>query len=184
VEDNRTTPTHDELGRLLRRFCLVLRDHANQSVPSVLGSTVDGEDLLQQACSSAIENLFQFTGSTHGEFFLWFRTIYQNTRSNFLREYTTKARDIFREVAAAGHDCRTPLDPATGSWKVMQQEAREALLRAIQDLPEEYYRIVTFRCDGAPFEEIAGILGMSRKRVQRRFLTAVSRLKEKLKPFV
>jgi RNA polymerase sigma factor (sigma-70 family) len=184
LADNRTVPTPQELAHLFRRFCRVLRHPADQHIPKVLRPKGDVEDVLQETCCNAIENLAQFTGSTHAEFFVWFQTILRNTLSNFLRRYKTKARNILQEVAGFGHASSAPVDLATGSWKVMRKEAREALLGAIQDLPEQSRLIVALRCDGKSFDETAASIGLSKIQVYRVYQEAVFRLQERLQPHI
>ncbi len=186
VPDRTISPTDQpdglppEFGKLLQLYSRVVRHHLRQVFPNALRGKVSLSDVLQDTCLRAIQAFPQFNGTNHGHFFCWLLSIGRNTLTNTIDHYLAAKRSIFKEISTFHLGVEEPVDLATGSKAYMKRETREALLRAIRDLPEDEQDIVTRHCDGNSFTKIAIALGLTRGQVYRTWFLALARLEEQL----
>ena len=137
----------------------------------MMGSTQDAEEVLQDTFVQAYRNLAKF--EERARFSTWIYRIATNEALMRLRKASRK-REVFLEdtpghpEGEAYHEelrgfARSALDD------VMDTEIREALARALEDLPEEYRVVFTLRdMDGLTNAEVAEILELSVPAVKSR----------------
>jgi RNA polymerase sigma factor FliA len=72
--------------------------------------------------------------------------------------------------------------PASSPWQGLAwRQTRGRLSAAVAELPDQYRRIIQYHYfNGLRFDQIAGILGLSRARISQLHQAALARLKETL----
>jgi RNA polymerase sigma-70 factor (ECF subfamily) len=108
-----------------------------------------------------------------------------NNVRNFTRHYRTGKRALGREVVYGPDDSsNAPLGAGaladsilTPSSKAIEREQAAALQRAIDQLPEDYRRVILLRfSEGKSFEEIGDGMKRSPDAVRKLWARAVERL--------
>lgn len=94
--------------------------------------------------------------------------------------------ELAKKKTALKYQAERPKEHTVESPEYLMEEQQymERLQRALESLSEE--QRVTFmlnRVEGKKHEEIAGMLGISRKAVEKRIYTALAKLQEKLGDF-
>lgn len=159
---------------------LVLRyqDHAYSLALRMLGAQEPAEDATQEAFVRAWQRLDSFRG---GSFRAWLFTIVANQARDELRR---RGRRPQTSLDAARDDPdRADLDPADSDplpdSVVEQTELRDALHRALMELPEDWRQIVLLSdVHGLDYQEIADSTGLALGTVKSRLSRARARLRE------
>lgn len=139
-----------------------------------LQAKLDASDLVQQTLLKAHENLEQFRGSTPAELMAWLRQILANELAGAIRQFSTEARDLGREV-----HLQADLDQSSSrleGWLAAEQTSpsqcairEEELLRlgeALAQLPADQQRAVELHhFQGYPIAEVAQRLDRSEEAV-------------------
>jgi RNA polymerase sigma-70 factor, ECF subfamily len=149
-------------------------DQAMRTARRLMSSREEAEDLVQQACLRAIEQLDRFTlGRPFGP---WFHRVLTNVGLNRLKAARVRAADIFDEsFHASGAD---PLRD------VEEQEIRVRFAEAMDALsPRQRLIVFRFDVDGCSGAEIADELGISPQTVRWHLHEARATLRERLADF-
>jgi len=75
-------------------------------------------------------------------------------------------------------------DAAPPEETLLARERREAVRRAVEQLPEDQRAVVLLRTEGLSFEEVARVLGILRPTAESRMARAKDRLRAMLERFV
>jgi RNA polymerase sigma-70 factor (ECF subfamily) len=155
-----------------------------------LQGKLDAEDLVQDVFLEAHRHFPQFAGTTEGQFLAWLRQILAATLANLIRRYLgTQGRDIRLERELANelaHSSRV-LDGAlvaqvsSPSQAASKREQGVLLADALTELPEDYREVVLLRnLHGLSFPEVAERMGRTVDSVEKLWLRALIRLRQKL----
>ena len=152
----------DELVRKYQRrvYGLTLRYVRNRE---------DAKDLAQRAFVRAFEAIDGFRGGS--SFRTWLYRIAINLALNHLRDHKPQV-----EVdAALDEQCWIP---AVGDARIVDDETRRALLRALDELPPKQRLVLELRVyEELPFREVATIARCSENAAKVTFHHAVKRLR-------
>jgi RNA polymerase sigma-70 factor, ECF subfamily len=173
----------ESLGRALetcRRYLLsVARDELSADLQAKGGAS----DLVQDTFLEAHSAFDRFRGTSESELRAWLRQLLHHRAAKFGRRYrTTLKRRLAREAAlprsgAPGPDGRLP----TPSVQLMAGEEAQRLLQALERLPDEYRRVITFRyVDQYSFEEIGRRMGRTANAARLLWLRAIERVRKEL----
>ena len=178
------------LGELLECYRRYLGILARVQLGQRLQGKLDAEDLVQDVFLEAHRHFPQFAGTTEGQFLAWLRQILAATLANLIRRYLgTQGRDIRLERELANelaHSSRV-LDGAlvaqvsSPSQAASKREQGVLLADALTELPEDYREVVLLRnLHGLSFPEVAERMGRTVDSVEKLWLRALIRLRQKL----
>jgi RNA polymerase sigma-70 factor (ECF subfamily) len=174
----------EALGRLLEECRPYLLLVANQELPPGLRAKAGASDLVQETLLQAQGHFDRFRDDGEAELLAWLRRILLHSASNLRRRYCgTGKRQLGREVpladnSAAGAPEVAAADPSPSSLAAAQEEDI-VLRRALEQLPEDYRRVVTWRnYDRLPFDEIGRRLGRSAEAARKLWVRAVEQLQQ------
>src|SRR5262249_36480353 len=134
----------------------------------------------------AQHNFDGFRDGGEAELLAWLRRILLNDIANLKRRYCgTDKRQIQREVPLGdgSSECvaDVPAADRSPSSLVASREQDAALGRALERLPEDYRRVVTWRdYDRVPFDEIGRRLDRSAEAARKLWVRAVEQLQQEL----
>lgn len=178
----------EAIGQLLfncRNYLLLI---ANGEIDSQLNGKVGASDLVQESLLEAVRDFPQFEGSNEEELLCWLRRILLNnlgeTRDRFLG---SQKRDLAREVSldheVRHHDeVRMATRNSSLVGKIIAQERRIALERAISELPENYREILSLKHqEGLTFHEIGSRIEKSAEAARKLWARAIEHLKKNLR---
>src|SRR5262249_47217615 len=129
-----------------------------------------------------------FAGNSADELQAWLRQLLLHNLANFARQYRqTAKRDLGREVplepptSSSGVGTPVAADTPTPSRQVMAAEEADRIRQAIDQLPEDYRRVIVARyLDGRSFDEIAKQMERSENAVRKLWFRALERLEQEL----
>ena len=154
---------------------------------SIVKNETDAEDGAQEAVLSAYRHLGSFRGDA--KFSTWLTTIAINEGRKRLKKAKGKAEDSIEQQTEEREGDYTPA-PLT-DWREIPLEAlerkelREALRRAIVELPDIYRQVFTLRdLEELNMEETAQALGIGVNVVKVRLHRARILLQKRLVPFL
>lgn len=157
------------------------------TVFSIVKNEADAEDGAQEAVISAYRHLSSFRAEA--KFSTWLTTIAINEGRKRLRKAKGAAEDSIEEEMEEKEGDYTPA-PLT-DWREIPLEAlerkelREALRKAIAELPDIYRQVFTLRdLEELNIEETAQALGVNPGIVKVRLHRARIMLQKKLVPFL
>ena len=176
-----------ELLECYRRYLGIL---ARVQLGQRLQGKLDASDLVQDVFLEAHRHFPQFSGTTEGQFLAWLRQILAATLANLIRRYVgTQGRDIRLERELANelaHSSRI-LDGAlvaqvsSPSQQASKREQGVLLADALTELPEDYREVVMLRnLNGLSFPQVAERMGRTVDSVEKLWLRALIRLRQKL----
>ncbi len=176
----------EALGQALQACRNYLLLVAERQVGADLHAKGGASDLVQETFLDAQRDFARFHGSSEEELLAWLRQILLNNVGNFTRRYrTTAKRAVDRELALGGEDSARPgapllSDPApTPSSQAVEREQADALLRAIERLPDDYRQVIVLRyLEGRSFDEIGTALGRSADAARKLWSRAMERLRQ------
>ncbi len=144
----------------------------------MLGDPVDAEDLAQQAFVRAWRGLSNFRGQA--KFSTWLYRIVANLCFSRLPQMKTELVMLIPDDEALFlPDERQEVEPG-----LLNEELRQVLHKAIQQLPESYRLLVTLRhLQEMSYEEIAQVTGMPLGTVKTGIFRARRQLKEALERY-
>jgi RNA polymerase sigma-70 factor (ECF subfamily) len=134
----------------------------------------DAEDVVQEACLRAFNAFGQFHG---GEARSWLLTIVRNTSYTWLTRNRERAPTASFDEAL--HDVATDeFDPQI----ILQQRSdRDAVKRAIEELPVEFREMLVLReFEGLSYQQMAAVAGLPVGTVMSRLARARQRLERLL----
>lgn len=172
------------------------RDLFHHYLPSVVYffvsrgfSREDAEDLAQDVLLSVYRNVGGFRAES--SFDTWLYRILTNVWKNAVRSRNTlkglAERTSWDEVVDQGRaDRLEPADAAESPLeKVMDEERRQLLMGAVEQLPPKMRQCVLLRAfQGLRYREIAELMGISATTVKTQLQTASQRLKPLLEEHV
>jgi RNA polymerase sigma-70 factor (ECF subfamily) len=178
------------LGELLECYRRYLSILARVQLGQRLQGKLDASDLVQDVFLEAHRHFPQFAGTTEGQFLAWLRQILAATMANLIRRYLgTQGRDIRLERELANelaHSSRV-LDGAlvaqvsSPSQQASKREQAVLLADALTELPEDYREVVLLRnLHGLSFPEVAERMGRTVDSVEKLWLRALIRLRQKM----
>ena len=161
------------------RLVLPHLDAAHNLARWLLRNPADAEDVVQEACLRAFSFFHSFQGENGRP---WLLTIVRNSCYTFLQK--NKRLDTVTEFDEQLHspETETVADPET--W-IVQQPGREAIHKALEELPLEYREVITLReLEGLSYREIAEVTGAPLGTVMSRLARARKRLEQSLATLV
>ena len=178
--------SREALGQALdacRRYLLIV---AQRELDPDLQAKGSASDLVQETFLEAQRDFAQFHGDSSAEWKAWLRQLLRNNLANFTRTYrATAKRDVHREVtvdpagSSGGSRTRLVADILSPSGLAVEHEQAQSLLRALEQLPEDYRQVILFRYqEQQPFEEIARLMNRSGNAVRILWSRAVRRLRQ------
>jgi RNA polymerase sigma-70 factor (ECF subfamily) len=174
----------EALGQLLVGFRGYLLKIAREELDADLQAKGGASDLVQETFVDARRDFARFVGGDEAELRAWLRRILLNNLANFTRGYReTEKRRVEREVPLddGSGDRGLAADQSTPSGQAMKDERAEALVRALEQLPEDYRRVLQLRHEEElSFKEIAEVMGRSPQAVHKLWARAVERLQQDL----
>lgn len=166
-----------------RAFDLLIRKYQHKVIKLVARyvNTADAQDVAQEAFIKAYRALPGFKGNS--AFYTWLYRISINTAKNYLvaRSRRPASQDIdIADAEAFGHMDRFS-EQDTPEALLESEEIRDAVIAAIQDLPEDLRTAIMLReLDGMSYEEIAQSMDCPVGTVRSRIFRARSAIEDKL----
>jgi RNA polymerase sigma-70 factor, ECF subfamily len=152
---------HYKLGREMRRLA-------------------DVEDALQETFLEAFRDIERFRYEKPGAFLSWLSRIADHVIADAARFHGRRKRraDLVRFRSVGTPDGPEPADSATPSRLLAEKESLQALIRKLDDLPEDYRRaILLSKVEGLSNAEMAERLGRSREAAALLLHRAVKRFR-------
>lgn len=172
------TTAFEELVRQYDRAVLRLAVH-------LTGSEQDGQDVYQEAFLRAYINIGRFRFEC--SFYTWIYRIVTNLSLDFLRQKSSRGRDVSSTVSADGEqqqvvdnivDSRPGASP--DKWLV-RRELRETILRALDRLsPRERMVFELKHYQGLKLRTVAGILNTTEGTIKNTLFRATHKLRVQL----
>ena len=178
----------EALGQALEQFRRYLLRIAERELDPQLRAKGGASDLVQLTFLEAQRDFARFHGDSAPELRAWLRRLLVDNLANFERRYRgTAKRRVTREVALdPGSSSPSPESGAyaTGpspSAEAMAHERAQTLQRALDQLPEDYRRVITLRHhEQHSFEEIGKLMERSPEAARKLWSRAVERLRQEL----
>jgi RNA polymerase sigma-70 factor (ECF subfamily) len=155
------------------------------SALSILNNEADAEEVAQEAVLKAFKNLSQFRRES--KFSTWLVQITINEARMRVRKYRTGLYESIDEGAQTEEGDYLPKDYA--DWREIPSEAlarrelRDALARALKQLPPKYREILMLRdVENLSTAEAAQILGISEASAKTRLSRARLMMRDALAP--
>jgi RNA polymerase sigma-70 factor (ECF subfamily) len=138
----------------------------------------DAEDVVQEACLRALRYFEGFRGEEGQSARAWFLTIVRNTASTWRNR--GRAEALATEFDEAQHsDAIADEHPEA---TLARRAAREALGRALDQLPTEFREVIVLReLQGLSYKEISDVAGVPVGTVMSRLSRARARLQQELR---
>lgn len=173
-----------EFQNLLESYRDYLMLVAESELDSDLQVKASKSDLVQQTFLEAQQCSCEFHGQTEAQWRNWLRTILKNNINDLRRRYLeAEKRDIRREVNGvdvAGAVAGTIDDSPSARFLVKEQH--EALLLAMEKLPDRYQKVLRLRYwEQQSYEQIAERLFDSSEAVRKVHYRAVEALVNELR---
>lgn len=148
---------------------------------------LEPEDVIQEVYAAAWANLAAARFDNFDAFLGWLRQIAENKLIDMHRAILADKRDVRRQAPAWGlrsgsyvdllDQVTSPL--STPSRGAARSEALAVLMVRMQQLPEDYRRVIHWRViDGEPVAEVARRLNRSEAAVHMLFHRALKQLRE------
>jgi RNA polymerase sigma-70 factor (ECF subfamily) len=179
----------DAMGRLLEHFRAYLLLVANRELPADVRPKVGPSDLVQETLLRAHYHFGRFRGRTEDELRAWLRRILLNYMANVTQHYRgTSKRDLAREVPLPqvstdelGEALASEVD--SPSTEALARERTDALHRTLEQLPEHYRQVISWRSyDRLSFGQIGCRLNCSAEAARKLWARAIDRLGQLLEP--
>lgn len=175
----------DLIGSCRGYLLSLAQDEMGRDIQAKLGSS----DVVQETCIKVANRFEDFRGDSPAELFGWLRTILQNNMHDARRKFRgTEGRDVGREASIdqgkSTFDRAAQLiaDQLTPGSTAAYGEQVDALKLAMQDLPEDYQKVIELRnWDRLPFAEIGQSIGRSEEAARKLWSRAIVQLTELMK---
>lgn len=156
---------------------------ARERLPRDLSVKIAPSDLVQQSLMVGYANFSQFAGETEHDLLRWLEAIINHQALSAGRFYRgTQARNINLEKSLDSQGSKLRTDWQTPSRLLIAQHQRQALLSAIEKLPEHYRTVLQLRSfEELPFETIGIKMGRSADAARKLWIAALRNL-QKLVP--
>jgi RNA polymerase sigma-70 factor, ECF subfamily len=179
---------NDAFGKLLNAFRPYLLSMANEELDVELRAKGGASDLVQETFLDAHQCFKRFRGAGPDELLAWLRQILLNNSGNFRRHFLeVDKRSVRREI-----ELKLLLAMRTEGYEQMKtSEPPEALLmklerfrqleQALNQLQPDHRTLVVWRnFERLSFRVIAERLSITESAAQKRWMTAVCVLRERL----
>jgi RNA polymerase sigma-70 factor (ECF subfamily) len=178
----------EALGLALDQFRRYLLQIAERELDPELRAKGGASDLVQLTFLEAQRNFTKFHGDSGPELRAWLRRLLVDNLANYERQYRgTAKRRLAREVALDPGGSSTSPERAvyantpSPSEEVMAHERAQTLQRALDQLPEDYRRVITLRhYEQFSFEEIGEVMERSPEAARKLCSRAIERLRQEL----
>lgn len=167
-----------------RQYLLLV---ASSELPPMLQPKLGASDLVQETFLDAQRDFHQFDGGSEEEVLAWLRQILRNNLRDACRRYAGAAkRDVvreipFREAFAVQQSSAALQTTVTPSWLAQIQDRRRALRQALDELPEDYQRVIQLRnLESRSFVRIAELMHRSPDAVRKLWCRAIDALQRRL----
>jgi RNA polymerase sigma-70 factor (ECF subfamily) len=175
----------EALGKVLEKCRHYLLHIANAEMDSRLRPKAGDSDLVQETFLEAHRLFTRFQGTSSADLLGWLRAILKNKAATFARSYqATDKRQVAREVPlnALADEPGQPAAPVSSpSSVVLRQEQADAVLRALERMPEQYREVIVWRqWERLPFDEIARRLDKTVDAARMTWWRAIERLRLEL----
>lgn len=146
----------------------------HQMSDSLRKAQLEPEDVIQEVYAAAWTSLPKAKLDSFGAFLAWLRQIAENKLIDMHRALRADKRDVRRRAPAWGVQSGTYVDLldrvssplSTPSQGAARSEALAVLMVRMQQLPEDYRRVIHWRLiDGEPVDEVARRLDRSEPAV-------------------
>ena len=135
-------------------------------------SDATAQDLVQESFLRAFRFYDGFRG---GDGKAWLLAIVRNTCFTWLQQNRPEPAASFDE------ELHTPASDASPQAQLVQSEDRQAVRRAVEELPADYREVVVLReLEGLSYKEIAAVAGIPIGTVMSRLARARKRLQRSL----
>lgn len=153
---------------------------ARERIPQDLRVKVAPSDLVQQSLMVAYSNFSQFSGTTENDLLRWLETILHHQALSTGRFYrNTHARNINLEVPLDDLAAQCWTHSQTPSRLLMAHHQKQALLTALEKLPDHYRTILKLRgLEELSFEAIGPIMGRSADAARKLWVSALRNLQK------
>jgi RNA polymerase sigma-70 factor (ECF subfamily) len=178
------------LGVLLRKYFRYLNSLSRGHLDDRIGIRVSASDIVQDTLLEAHRDFEKFSGTTIEEFTGWLRKILFNNLSTAIEKHVLadkrdvrKQRSLDQKVGQAdqsqpGLGRFLEQDITSPSTPMQRDESLGQLLMAIDQLPEDYQRVIRMRhFDDLSFNEIAERLDRNSGAVRMMWVRAVEKLR-------
>nr|MDQ2641558.1 sigma-70 family RNA polymerase sigma factor [Pseudomonadota bacterium] len=129
----------------------------------LLGNAADAQDLVQDTCVAACENLAELTANTHP--LRWLLRVQHN---RFIDGARRRSRAPLVVLDVAGRQAAMPSDLPGPDELLQQGEDEQALESAFLRLEESQRTLLSLRAEGYGLEEIESITGIGREVLRAR----------------
>jgi RNA polymerase sigma-70 factor (ECF subfamily) len=161
---------------------------AEREMDPLVRSKEGASDLVQETFMEAQRAFARFHSNSKEEFLAWLRTLLLNNVADSRRRYRgTQKRSAEREVAletgSSSADWRGSLAAgiATPSGEFVQRETLDRMRSALERLPDDYRKVVTYRyMDERSFDEIAELMNRTANATRKLFARAIERLQQEM----
>jgi RNA polymerase sigma-70 factor, ECF subfamily len=147
-----------------------------------LRSLVEVDDILQETLLKAYVQFDQFTYRTPGSFLRWLGHIMEHVVTDTARYYGRQKRqaaEIMPLKSASIPGGVEPVDSKTPSRLLAQDEALRALLRDLDELPDDYREVILLvKIEGLSTQEAAERMGKSRETIALLLHRAIKRFRQ------
>jgi len=148
------------LGRLLDKNRPYLTLLAQREIDGRFDARVDGSDLVQQTCLSALRRFEDFVGDQEAQFLAWLRVIHEDNIRDTIRRhvYTAKRAVGSEQPLGSSRKSGDPIDKtgASPSRRVLRGEEAVRLAEALSRLPRDQGEAVRLRhLEGWPLAQMA-----------------------------
>ena len=170
VLDRAVHGDQNALVALLTRHGPAVRASLAGRIPRRWQAVLSEDDVVQQTYANAVAKIRQFTSGSESSFARWLETTARRNLCDALKMLEAEKRGGNRRPVRP----RTADESLLDLWEVLSStgttpsggasndEARTALRRAIDELPEVYALVVNlYDLDGKPVEEVAAALQRS-----------------------
>jgi RNA polymerase sigma-70 factor (ECF subfamily) len=165
----------------LQAYRHYLLEIAREEIDQALQAKGGASDLVQETFLEASCTFPRFKGESAVELRAWLRCL-------LLRRVIKHGRH-YRNTHKRWVGCEQRLDSAevadlqTPSQMVSSAEEMQRLNQALEQLPDDYRRVIHLRYrEGHTFEEIGPLMGRTANAVRLLWLRAVERVKNELRP--
>ena len=139
------------------------------------------EDVLQETFFEAFRDIEQFQYRNSGSFLGWLSRIADHVIADTARFHARQRRhaaDLVRFRSLGNPDGPEPMDSATPSRLLAEKETVQALIRKLDQLPEDHRRVILLaKVEGLSNAELAEQLGRTREAAALLLHRAIKRFR-------
>lgn len=180
----------DALAALLERYGPAVRSSISGQIPDRFRPLLSEDDVMQETYTDAFLSISSFDLS--GSFLAWLKTVARNNLFDAIRGLQALSREGERRRVehSSSHDQFSAFiesvcdSGTTPSGHAMRRELKESLKNVLEQLPENYRRVVQlYDLECRSIEETARSLGCSAGAVFMRRARALRMLRSMLESF-